>query len=273
MVSEEVGVSDALDDAIEQYKPAWVFALVSGGHDSASMLHYVRDRISAAVHIDTGTGIPETRAYVDRLCVSMGIKLLVYEAANATDGKGNPEPQVYADIVRQHGFPGPAQHRIMYSKLKERPLRMLLREHAGVKLLVTGVRSSESARRMGFVAPIKVETGNKIWVAPCHDWDVDRQNEYMAVNSIPRNPVKDTLGMSGECLCGAYAKPGELDRLRAYCPEIAARIEALEQEVIVRDRKFTWGWGEKPPRFASKNQMTLDMDFIPVMCIGCESKL
>lgn len=37
--------------------------------------------------------------------------------------------------------------------------------------------------------------------------------------------------MSGECLCGAFAKPGELDEIGYWFPETKAEIEALEIEV------------------------------------------
>ena len=261
---------DTLGEAIAAHKPAHVFALVSGGHDSAAMLHYVKDRIDAAVHIDTGTGIPETREYVEALCALWGVRLLTYAAVDNVNKDGEPDPQIYADIVRQHGFPGPFSHRYMYARLKERPLRMLMRAHPGVKLLVTGVRSSESTRRMGHVQPIKVETRNKVWVAPCHTWDAARQAAYMAAHQIPRNRVKDCLGMSGECLCGAFAKKGELDRIRAFAPAVAARIDALEQEIRYI---HPWGWEDRPPRLRAPPRDDMEPSETPVLCTGCESSL
>jgi hypothetical protein len=38
-------------------------------------------------------------------------------------------PQSYEESVLRYGFPGPAQHKTMYSRLKERALRMAIRDH------------------------------------------------------------------------------------------------------------------------------------------------
>jgi len=38
-------------------------------------------------------------------------------------------------------------------------------------------------------------------------------NDFMADNNLKRNEVVDLIHKSGECLCGAFAKPGELKRL------------------------------------------------------------
>jgi hypothetical protein len=51
--------------------------------------------------------------------------------------------------------------------------------------------------------------------------------------------------MSGECLCGAYAREGELKRLEDHFPATAKVIADLEE--TVREIGFTWGWEDKPP--------------------------
>lgn len=54
-----------LDEAIETHDPSHVFALFSGGHDSltATALTAKHPRFTAAVHINTGIGIEETRDF------------------------------------------------------------------------------------------------------------------------------------------------------------------------------------------------------------------
>lgn len=263
---------DALDQAISDHNPDHVIALVSGGHDSVAMLHYVLDRIDFVCHINTGIGIPQTREHVKSVCTEWGVELKTYAAFENTNKDGLPDPQVYEDIVRKYGFPGPGSHRFMYARLKERPLRVMMREHPGVKLLVTGVRSAESQRRMGNVKPIQVESKNRIWVAPCHDWTSDDQAEYMDAHRIPKNPVKECLGMSGECLCGAFAKPGELDRIRQHFPDVADRIEQIENQVINVDRHFGWGWEDKPPAsYPGPFDPLSEVD--RVLCTGCEANM
>ena len=85
------------------------------------------------------------------------------------------------------------------------------------------------------------------------DFTEDDQAEYMENHQLPRNPVKDILGMSGECLCGAYAKEGELDRIRKHYPDVANRIEALENEVIAAG--FPWGWEDSVPAWYTKKKL------------------
>jgi hypothetical protein len=67
---------------------------------------------------------------------------------------------------------------------------------------------------------------------------------------IPRNVASDTLHMSGECLCGAFAHRGELDEIGEWFPEMRAEIEALEAEVRAAGHPepfCTWGHGQGEP--------------------------
>jgi hypothetical protein len=82
---------------------------------------------------------------------------------------------------------------------------------------------------------------------------------------MPRNPVSLTLGISGECLCGAYAHKGEMALVRLVCPKTADRLAALEAEVKAAGHE--WGWEERPPtateKFIAKNQ------YVMPFCNGC----
>lgn len=64
------------------------------------------------------------------------------------------------------------------------------------------------------------------------------------------NPVSEKLHMSGECLCGAFAKPDELEEIRFWFPEVAAEIDRLEAEVAAaghREPFCRWGHGQGKP--------------------------
>ncbi|MFE3583727.1 hypothetical protein [Streptomyces vinaceus] len=52
--------------------------------------------------------------------------------------------------------------------------------------------------------------------------------------------------MSGECLCGAYAKPGELDEIEFFYPETAAKLRALEEQASEAGIPAC-KWGQKAP--------------------------
>lgn len=244
----------ALDQAFAEHDVSHAFVLTSGGNDSVVPLHIFKDdpRITAAVHIDTGIRVPQVEDHVRATCEGFGVPLLVYRAVENTRGDGLPDPQVYEDIVSQYGFPGPSQHFIIYSKLKERQIRRLMRDHRVPKkriVLITGVRRSESSRRGKSVKEVQrwKRQGSQVWVAPVAAWSDSDMAVYRAHYNLPKNPVAEVLGMSGECLCGSYAKPGELERIRKHYPDVAAHIEGIQER-----SGCPWGWEHKPSKADSR---------------------
>jgi 3'-phosphoadenosine 5'-phosphosulfate sulfotransferase (PAPS reductase)/FAD synthetase len=163
------------------------------------------------------------------------------------------------------GFPGPSGHNLIYRYLKERALRQLIRElktHRGDKvLLVTGVRLQESRRRMGHVAPFQKD-GAIIWVAPILNWDNKQKNEYIATNDLKRNEVVAHLCMSGECLCGAFAKKDEIKNIEFWYPDAAKRIHDLEDKARAAGLPCVWG---QRPHIEDEAQMKLDFG----LCWSC----
>lgn len=261
-----------LNCAIDQYAPTHIFALFSGGHDSltatALACAELTDEIDAVVHIDTGIGIPETQQFVIDVCAKNNWPLLIYRAAENTKADGSPDPQIYEDIVIEHGFPGPAAHRFMYSKLKQRQVRRLVRDHKEERfdkiMLISGVRKAESTRRMGTVKEVHVD-GAQVWVSPMLNFTDDDQRLLMREWNLPRNPVKDNLCMSGECLCGAFAQKGELAEIKIFYPEVAARIESIQEKVKAAGHKKDWETGD----FASDGDPETDN---LMMCVRCEDR-
>ena len=251
-----------LDIAVRRHRPVAVFGMLSGGHDSLCATHLAATHpaFTAAVHINTGIGVEQTREFVRDTASSQGWPLLEYRAED--------DDQRYDHLVVEHGFPGPFGHRMMYNLLKERPLRRLIREHKLTArdrvILVTGVRKAESARRMGTVEPIN-RLGSQVWVAPLAWFCDSHKAEYMARHDLPRNEVVDLLHMSGECLCGAFAKPGELEWLE-FCGfgDVVARIRALEAEAQAAG--VPCRWGQRPPGEPGDNG---DLFAPGPLCVGC----
>ena len=229
---------DILAGAVERYRPVKVFALFSGGHDSLCSTHLASrsPRFDGCVHIDTGIGIEQTRAFVRDTCERHGWPLREYRP-----------PMSHEEIVLRWGFPGPAGHSLVYSRLKERCLRQLVRETKTCRrdrvLLVSGIRRQESRRRMGYVEPVQAD-GARVWVAPLLNWSHEAKHAYLNAHRLPRNPVVEKLCMSGECLCGAFARKGELDEIAFWYPETAARIRALEARAAEAGVPCRWG---QPP--------------------------
>lgn len=241
------------------------FALFSGGHDSLCATHVAMTNGYAqeVLHIATGIGVPETRQFVIETCQEHGWPLNIVS------------PLVpYDDLVIEHGFPGPAGHQFMYRRLKERCLAAFARDRKltpGAKNLVycTGVRKQESSRRMRGQQQ-EWETAPKLgwtWRAVILEWSKADCNRYIDDRGLQRNPVVDLLHMSGECLCGSFARPGERDEIRQWFPDVDKRIAQLERRVAEAGHHGCV-WGQRPPNVA-RDQLWL----IPPgpLCSSCLS--
>jgi 3'-phosphoadenosine 5'-phosphosulfate sulfotransferase (PAPS reductase)/FAD synthetase len=144
-------------------------------------------------------------------------------------------------------LPGPMGHGMMYRRLKERAVYRLTRdykERRGDRLgLVAGIRRAESERRRAR-GEMDVKRA-QVWISPLIQWTARERDDYIERHRLPRNPVVDALHMSGECLCGAYAKPGELRDIELWYPADAAEIRRLERLVTAAGRRFSrWGHGQ-----------------------------
>lgn len=266
-----------MDEAIRATNPIAVFGMFSGGHDSltATGIAARHPKFTAAAHMNTGIGIEKTREFVRRVSKERGWDLREYKALDCG--------QDYAVLAKEWGFPGPAQHKKMYARLKERPLRALIRDtkkgrsRLGRVALVTGIRSSESRIRMGYKEHWRRE-GSYVWINPIHDWSKSDCHEFMEYAGLPRNEVVDLMHMSGECLCGAFAHEGERQEIKTWFPEVDAHLSKIEKSVPkknVRGEKLhpnlrKWGWcalvgkGSKPP----------DRSGAPgPLCYGCDGKI
>jgi len=272
-----------LSGVVDQYKPKAVFGLFSGGHDSltATYIASLHPRFTAAVHINTGIGIEATREFVRNTCAKRNWPLLEYKAVENTDGEGNPDPQIYEDMVMEQGFPGPFLHTKMYNRLKERQLRRVERDHQATPqepvMYVSGMRSQESLKRMRHTMAYQPE-GRRVWVAPIHDFTKDDCGEVIKAAGLEFNPVVLHTGKSGECLCGAYAHPGELAELKFWEETRPAYDRIIELEKKVRAAGFPWGWAEAPPAWWSEKKagqtfmLEYDTDSPQHLCWSCNKR-
>lgn len=211
-------------------------ALVSGGMDS-TVAADVAVRYGPAdllVYLDTGTGLERNRRYLERLADWMGVQLWTLRTHES-----------FAEIVREHGFPGPSRHSIMYRRLKERPLQKLSYRLGGELHCWTGVRRQESDRRMRTVEAEAEHEGEKwVWHAPLATWSKTDCRQYIRRFEVPCNPLWDDLGRSGDCYCGCFGNPEEkIDTLAAGESGRVAWLDALEQQSQRGDETGRWAWG------------------------------
>lgn len=219
--------------------------MFSGGHDSlcACFVASRHSRFAGTVHhINTGIGSKLTRAFVDTVCRDFAWELKVYKSKVS-----------YEDVVRQWGFPGPGGHGLAYARLKDRCVYAITKQFRKRVALITGCRQQESTRRMGNVVSMvtigetskktgKTRNKKRIWTNPCYDWSSQDQRNFMDHFDLPRNPVKmSPLSMSGECFCGAFARPDEISMIRCYAPDVAEEIDRLTEIAKAHGQPSVWG--------------------------------
>ncbi len=246
-------------------KPVAVFVGFSGGDDSLATAHWCMTNIPGCrvLHINTGIGIEATRLHVRKVCADFNWPLLEVRAKEDCG-------EDYDAFVLKWGFPGPGWHQVLYTRLKERAIRNVVKAHKRFRsrervLFLTGIRHDESDRRMGYGGrEVNFPASGQIWANPLYWRDQAWFMDYIREHNLPRNPVSVSLGMSGECLCGAFANRGELALIRTVCAATADRIERLELDV--RAPGHAWGWEDRPPR-APKPPRLKPVDM--AMCRGC----
>ena len=249
--------------ASENFKVSGIFVGYSGGFDSLVTTHWAMNNVKGCrvFHANTGIGIERTREFVRETCKKNGWPLTEIRAKEDCG-------QDYDKMVEEYGFPGAGHHYKMFQRLKERPAMKLLRDNKTKRsdnvMLLTGIRKDESARRAGYKYSVLDFTGNLLWVNPFYYRGREWFSSYIKEHNIEQNPVSKMLGMSGECLCGAYAHKGEMDLIKIVCPSTHARLAALEETVKT---KHGWGWEEQPPK--AKKLKSNTARFMP-FCVGCE---
>lgn len=260
-------------EAVEKYNPIAIVALFSGGHDSgtASLIAH-ESGADTTLHINTGIGVEQTRDYVRDICSERKWSLKEYKAVENTKADGTPDPQIYADMVRENGFPGKPGHLIMYSSLKERQLARFERDIGATSkkpvLYVGGARTDESSRRMLNMkkSGMTYKKGRVVFCNPIHDFTKSDCHSCMEHCGLRRNVVVDLIHKSGECLCGAFAERGELAELKLWFPDTAKIIEDLEREVF---DKFPWGWEDGPPEWEMDERRGQPHLFDMPLCHRC----
>lgn len=263
-ISEAFSIMDA---GIEQHitsqgkELAAICVLFSGGKDSTVLAHLFKSKADFAVHINTTIGIEKTRQFVRDTCKSWKLPLIERKP---------PQGSTYEELVIDQGFPGPGHHWKMYQRLKERALRIVRRELVTSRservVFLAGRRRSESKRRMN--VPEMEREGSVVWISPIVNWTAMDLSDYRAANpDCPSNPVSDLIHMSGECLCGAFASPGERKEIGFWFPEVErelARLESLVTDVGSHPtKKCRWGWGAGTSAKKSKSGH---------LCSSCDAK-
>jgi 3'-phosphoadenosine 5'-phosphosulfate sulfotransferase (PAPS reductase)/FAD synthetase len=242
--------------------------LFSGGNDSTTLAHLFRRDVDYFAHANTTIGIEQTREFVRNVAEEWGVPLLERMAPREQDH--------YRAQVLRDGFPGPAWHARMFTRLKERALEQIQRELVNNPrrervVFIAGRRRTESARRKR--VPMMERKGSRVYVSPLVNWTKLDLNTYrLLAGDVPRNQASDLIHMSGECLCGAFAAPGEREAIDEWFPLALAEVRELEALIADRDdipeHRKTWGWGSDPAKKALDGKPSTS----GILCSSCDDR-
>lgn len=214
---------DILRQAQEERGIKKFVGLFSGGKDSLTTCHFLwkEGLIDSVLYCNTGISVPENQLYVLDICKRFGWNLNIVQPK---------EGETYEDFWRKFGPPGPGAHSMVMGYLKWHPMRKWAQQHRNEDFaFVSGRRFKESKRRGGIMGKNVIEQTEKMtFVAPLYHWSDQEVWDYLKDNNLTRCPVYETLHISGDCLCGAFAEPEEAMFLRMFHPTTAERIRLLE---------------------------------------------
>jgi 3'-phosphoadenosine 5'-phosphosulfate sulfotransferase (PAPS reductase)/FAD synthetase len=280
-MSAELTPKEILKLTLKQYPEVRTFVgLFSGGKDSYVAAHMTEKLIKEinseindpcrqckfkALHCKTGIGVKENFEFVNETADKHGWDLTVYE----------PEPRFsYEEIWRRYGPPHQGMHQGTMMWLKWFQIRKFNRASYDDGLaFVSGSRKKESRRRMKIKEAVRL---NKIGemkrypiliASPGFYLPTPYMWKYMDDNMLKRCPVYETLHISGDCCCGAFAERGEAELLWTFHPETAKQIHALEEKY-----GGIWGRGSSMRGAARQTQLfssTGSPQIENVVCAEC----
>lgn len=258
------------EQAMAEYQPYAVVAMVSGGNDSACAFHVAKAigaKIDYVLHINTRTGIRQTTEFVREYYGSQGIEYLEADAGDA-----------YEKYVMRKGFFGKGEtaHRHAYHLLKAGPLRKTLSKHirkgqrGKTILLLNGARGADESARRGrtktaYCQPDPTQKKD-VWCNLILDWKKEQRDQFLYDNNVPINPVTKAMCRSGECLCGKMQHMSVRSEASVLYPDWKRWIDDLEKRVL---RSFPWGWGQDVPKWYTSMKRDGQADMFMPLCVGC----
>jgi len=279
---EEKTPNEILNEVIEQGYTEFYVAY-SGGKDSGIVLDLVSkeypDQFKGVIFVNTGIATNATIDFVQDWCKKNNYPLHIlhsYDVKRVKKSKYGKigDPFTYENLVLSGGFPTAGGHHFTMARLKYYPMRKFIFgriKNGENPCVISGVRRNESKRRSvskTYDNYIKND-GKLTFVTPLYYKSNEWVSEYWIVNNIKRSPVYETLHISGDCLCGCFAKEEELKLLEMFHPEVYTEIQRLEK--LVREKGTEEA--KEHPTWGNHNESTLKVeshdDIESAVCSEC----
>ena len=251
---------DIVDELETVHHRKSYYVLASGGKDSTYVVDKMAnlEKLKSVVHIKTNVGLKITTDHLKDYCQDMGWPLRIIEPSS---------PLIYTSFVLQYGFPGPPIHKMIMGVLKHKTMRDFAlsvdrRDH----VLISGVRKSESKRRMG-IYKHPIQSDGALWFGcPAFYSKAKDIYKYVITENLKLSPAYALgFGVSGECLCGSYAARGDKMLIRKVDPRLADYFAWLEEGVQkfgTPHAKRYPRWGEGPAMSDLEQQKIMDEFFV-----------
>lgn len=208
----------------------------SGGRDSALACYTAFLTARAIkkpfrlVFVNTRNYVPDTWNYVHEYASWLGAELKVVDS-----------PNDYFELVKVYGYPNVRTNRWCVNKLKqEASFKLIVEEikEGHEPLWVFGIRAGESGiRRARYGKLARNFVRGLIKGMPVYQWFPVLFVENHEVEGllqrfgIPRNPVWDKVGISGDCLCLAGTGRLTLEALFLHYPDVAKRFYEFDKSI------------------------------------------
>lgn len=236
------------------FPPTAVYSLFSGGKDSFACAAVLADAglLKGCILIDTGISADTWLHDATTICTQQS---WTYEVI--------PTSVRYDWFVWRYGFPGPGMHNDVMNYLKGRAIREFRKDHKE-DALASGVRLDESDRRT-FNAKFESLFETVTVYAPILNWTTAEVWAYVRARGYERPQTYVTLGVSGDCLCGAFAQDHEREAITAFYPKLDRLISSIE---LKRGEK--WGQRSRDTKIKVRGHKKLTAEDQALLCFDCK---
>ena len=276
----ELEPNEILDQAIKEGLSDFYVAY-SGGKDSGIALDLTAKEFpqyfKGVVFVNTGIATKETVNFVESYCKQRNYPLYHLHAKDVKRKKDSKHGKIneqfdYENLVLNYGFPKEGLHTVTMRWLKLFSIRKFIFERIAMgekPAIISGIRKNESARRKTKAKKYIYNDGKMWFISPLYFKSNEWVYDYFIKEDIKRSPVYETLHISGDCLCGCFAKKDELKLLEMFHPDVFTelkRLEKLIKEKGTDEAKKYSTWGNSGNTKDIESQTTIE-SFVCTDCI------